>query len=168
MFDDTQEFKKYRVKRGKAFNNTLFPGMIECKECGSIMSSVFSNKHRKGRQTRYFYYRCSSIFKRDCSVCSTRQISADRLDSFIISNLDLMSKNKQFAEDFIFRLNNEKKDTSAGLELKGVRSPQNGYSAENLIKILENIVKASTLMGKYEKREIMKRHIERSFIRKRQ
>ncbi|MFA5098280.1 MAG: recombinase family protein [Candidatus Margulisiibacteriota bacterium] len=161
LFDDTQEFKKYRIKRGKAFNNTLFPGMIECKECGSIMSSVFSNKHKKGKQTRYFYYRCSSTYKRDCSACGTRQISADRLEAFIINNLDMMSKNKQFAEDFIFRLNNEKKDTTAGLELQGVRSPQNGFSAENFMKTLENIVKASALAGKYEKREILKRHIEK-------
>ena len=161
LFDDTQEFRKYRLKRGRAFNNTLFPGMILCKECGSTMVSVFSNKHIRGRQRRYFYYRCSSTYKRDCSVCGTRQISADRLDAFIINQLDMMAKNKQFAENFVFRSNEEKKDTTAGFELRGVSSPQNRFSAENLMKILENIVKASTLMGKYEKREIMKRHIEK-------
>lgn len=161
VFDETQQYHKYRDKKGKAFNNTLFPGMIECRECGSIMSSVFSNKHKKKRQARYFYYRCSSTFKRDCTACGTRQISADRLDAFIIKNLDMMAQNRQFAESFIYRLNNEKTYPTAGLELKGVRSPQNGYCAENLVKILQNIVDASMLPGKYEKREIMKRHIEK-------
>lgn len=79
LFEQAQSAPKdeYR-KKSRLFMYTLFPGLVRCKECGSIMSSVFTNKIRNGKRTRYFYYRCNGLSKRDLSYCSTRYVSADR------------------------------------------------------------------------------------------
>ena len=157
VFNSVQLMRKSYNKKSRVFNNTLFPGLIKCTECGSVMSSVFTNKLKKGKRTRYYYYRCSSIDKRDHGFCDIKQISADRLDQLIVNYLDNATKNNQYLDSLIFTLNNSAESASKGLELKGDRSP---YTAEKLRIIMQSIVEASKLCGKYEKRDILKRHIE--------
>ena len=157
VLNNVQLLRKSFIKKSRVFNNTFFPGLIKCADCGSIMSSVFTNKIRKGKRTRYYYYRCTSTDKRDRDFCGIKQISADRLDQLIINYLDNAIKNNQYLDSLIFTLNNNSGSGPKGLELKGGRSP---YTAEKLRNILQSIVEASKLCGKYEKRDILKRHIE--------
>ncbi|MFC1495810.1 recombinase family protein [Candidatus Margulisiibacteriota bacterium] len=156
LFEEVQAIRKdkFRPKRSMSYNYSLFPGLIQCKECGSTMCATFTNKLKHNKRTRYFYYRCSSIEKRDRTFCSIRQVSADRLDKFIVDNLDKISKNKQYLDSLIYMLNHNSQDRLNGFELKGVRS-------ERMAEILQNIAKAARLKGKTEKRIIMRRHIEK-------
>ena len=150
--------RKTFIKKSRVFNNTYFPGLVHCGECESIMSSVFTNKIKRGKRTRYYYYRCTSIDKRDRDFCGIRQVSADRLDNLIINYLDSTMKNDQYLDSLIFMRNNSGGSAPKGLELKGVRSP---LTAEKLKEIFKDIINASKLPGKFEKRDIMRSHIEK-------
>ena len=160
LFDEVQNIRKDRIrpKRMTTYNFSLFPSLIQCKECGSFMCAVFTNKIKAGRRTRYFYYRCSIIDKRDRSFCGIRQVSADRLDKFITDNLDKIRKNKQYLDSLIYVLNHNGNDSLDGLEPAGSCSP---IEVEKVQEILKNIVDASKLKGKTEKRLVIKRHIEK-------
>ena len=157
LFNEAQKLHGNRVKKSKTYNFSLFPGMVHCKECGSIMSAVFSNKIRKGERIRYFYYRCSVVCKRDNSFCGTRQVSADRLDAFVIENLDAISKNQQYLESLIFVLNHQPQGSQKGIEPEGVTS---GYTVERVRETLKNITNVSKLKTKIEKEIIIKKHIK--------
>jgi len=162
LFDEIQSIRKEHVrpKRMTTYNFSLFPGLIRCKECGSVMCAVFTNKikYKNNKRTRYFYYRCSVLDKRDRSFCNIRQVSADRLDKYIIENLDKIRKNKQYLDSLTFVLNHNGNDTLRGCEPSGsfllIRP-------ERLQEILKNIIDAAKLKGKTEKRVIIKRHIEK-------
>ena len=159
LFEEAQGLKKDLPRKMTSYNYSLFPGLITCKECGSAMSPVFSNKISSGKRVRYFYYKCVGACKRDRSFCSTRQVSSDRLDEFIIDNLDNIAKNKQYLDSLIFTLNNSPKPIPSGLELKGSSSDEIPINTERVREILQNIVDASKIKGKIEKRVIVKRHI---------
>jgi len=160
LFDEVQLLKKDKVrpKKSMSYNYCLFPGLVRCKECGSVMCATFSNKLKGGERTRYFYYRCSVVEKRDRSFCSIRHVSADRLDDFIANNLDIIRKNKQYLDSLVYVLNHNNTGNRAGFELE---LPSMPIMVENVQNILETIVEASKLKGKTEKRAIIKRHIEK-------
>jgi len=107
---------------------------------------------------KYFYYRCSSINKRDRSFCDIRQASVDRLDRYIIENLDTIAKNNQYLDSLIFTLNNSPKPMSSGLE-PGPMPLQ--YTSEKVREILKTITESADNMDVTERRIIMKRHISK-------
>jgi hypothetical protein len=162
IFDEVQNIRKdhVRPKKMTTFNFSLFPGLIRCKECGSAMCAVFTNKckYANNKRTRYFYYRCSVIDKRDRSFCGIRQVSADRLDKFIIDNLDRIRKNKQYLDSLTYVLNNESNGGLSGCEPAGGTSP---IRTERVQEILKTVIDAAKLKGKTEKRLAIKRHIEK-------
>ncbi len=71
---------------------------------------------------RYNYYRCSSVTKRDWEACSTKQVSAERLEQYIVENLGRIAVDKEYVESFVFRLKNESIGGQAGLELSPSQS----------------------------------------------
>ena len=160
LFDEVQLLRKDKVrpKKSMSYNYSLFPGLVRCKECGSVMSATFANKLKDGERTRYFYYRCSVVDKRDKSFCNVRYVSADRLDSFIIDNLDKIRKNRQYLDSLIYVLNHNSTGNPAGFELEQSSMP---IIVENVQNILQTIIEASRLKGKTEKRAVIKRHIEK-------
>ncbi|MEK7376754.1 MAG: recombinase family protein, partial [Candidatus Margulisiibacteriota bacterium] len=164
LFEHAQSFPKEGChKKSRVLMYTLFPGRIHCKECGSIMSSVFTNKIKNGKRVRYFYYRCNGIIKRDKSYCSTKYVSADRLDAFVIDNLDKIAKNQQYLDSLIFTLNYNPQHMTEGYEPNGDSA---AYMTENVRGILNGIVKADKLPGNNEKRIIMRKHIKEIFYSK--
>ena len=157
LFDAVQGLHKSRIKKSKVFNYSIFPGMVHCKECGSIMSAGFANKVKNGQRNRYFYYRCSSVTKRDISFCGTRQVSSDRLDSYVVEGLHEIAHNKQYLDSLIFTLNYQQQGNQQGIEPKGTAS---GYTVERAREIIQIITNAYKLPGKNEKELIIKRHIK--------
>jgi DNA invertase Pin-like site-specific DNA recombinase len=152
VFEEAQKVVKRKIKKRKVVNHAIFPGLVCCKECGSIMSAAFTTKMTKGRPIRYFYYRCSAITKRDTSFCSTRYVSVDRLNAHIFENLRHVAQNTQYLESLIFTLNFQAQGRTKGVEMKD-------YKVENLQKIIQRIVSVSSLDSINEKTIIIKRHI---------
>ncbi len=157
VFLEAQSLFKPSNKKCRGFSYTLFPGLVKCKECGSNMVSVFTNKFSNGKRVRYFYYRCTSIVKRDSSFCNIKQVSSDRLDSYVVDNLDKIAKNQQYLDSLIFMLNNQTEGVRPGVEPNGYGS---FYTSEKVREIIEKIVSASKLQGNIEKRTVIKRHIK--------
>jgi len=71
IFALAQKLHKNKMKKFRVYKNFLFGGLINCEECGSKMTSCFTNKRTNGKLTRYYYYRCTSTMKQDWHVLST-------------------------------------------------------------------------------------------------
>jgi site-specific DNA recombinase len=157
IFYLTQTLHKEKVKKSKVVNGSLFGGLVRCKECGSTMSFSYTNKKTGGRQRHYFYYRCTSVSKRDSSFCSTRQVSIDRLDKYIIESLSRIAADPLYLESFIFKLNHEGQGVLAGVEPS---APKLVYTPENAKKVIGEIVAAAQNGNDLERRSLLKRHIK--------
>ena len=108
IFVLAQKIHKEKQKNFRVYKNFLFGGLIKCEECGSNMTSFFSNKHRDGEfKRRYYYYRCTSTTKFDWQACSVKQVSAERLENFCLENLERISIDKSYIDNLVFRLNHE-------------------------------------------------------------
>ncbi len=72
----------------------------------------------------------------DWDSCSVKQVNADRLENFILDNLERISNDKIYIEDLIFRLNNDPKlGYRSGHELTQKRSPLSSQTLQNILKI---------------------------------
>ena len=108
IFNLAQDLHKEKVKKHRIYRNHFFGGFIYCECCGYSMTPVFTNKKSKGKVVRYFYYRCLSTLKRDWNSCSTKQISANKLENFFIESLKRIFNDDIYLENLVFRLNNDK------------------------------------------------------------
>lgn len=89
---------KGRIRKFRIYKHFLFGGLIHCKECGYKMSACFTNKHRNGKLKRYYYYRCTCINKKSWQACSTKEVSAERIENYILENLERISLDKNYIE----------------------------------------------------------------------
>jgi site-specific DNA recombinase len=105
MFSLAQEIHKKRKIATRMRKDYLFAGLLQCKECGSYMTPCYTNKGKGHKKKRYHYYRCTKTLHRDWQDCSIKQVSANRLESYIFENLVRISQDKQYQENLIFRLN---------------------------------------------------------------
>ena len=96
LFDRAQSkhIKKTRLLR--MYKYYLLAGLVKCKECGYSMTPCHSNKYTKGKMKRYYYYRCLKTFKGDWKDCNTRQVSAERLENYVLENLRRISLDKHY------------------------------------------------------------------------
>jgi hypothetical protein len=108
----------------------IFSGLIKCKECGSFMTPVHTNKKHKGKRRQYYYYRCTSTLKKDWDSCSTRQISAKRLDTYILDNLERISLDRQYIDSLVFSLNNGRESGRIGI-FESSKNPQDYEVSDN-------------------------------------
>jgi site-specific DNA recombinase len=105
LFNEAQAIHKKKICKMKLYRNYLFAGLIDCNECGSKMTPTYTNKKAERGRKRYFYYRCTSTLKKDWQACTIRQVNADRLERFILDNLERVSKDEPYIENLCFRLN---------------------------------------------------------------
>ena len=157
LFNLVQGLHKEKVIKSIVPNHSLFTGLITCKECGSIMTFSFTNKLTGGRKLHYFYYRCSIINKRDSSFCDTRQVSIDRLDLYIIENLERIANDNFYLESLVFKLNHDKQGRLKGIE----PSDQNSfYEIEKVKNILTNLTNIFKDNHDLAKRVLIKKYIK--------
>ena len=106
IFDAAQAIHRNRKSGVKIYHDFALGGIVRCRECGSTMSPCFANK-RKGRSLkRYYYYRCTKVCHESWGACSTRHVSANRLEDYISANLKRFAVDKQYMESFVFSFNN--------------------------------------------------------------
>ncbi|MFH2145093.1 MAG: recombinase family protein, partial [Candidatus Omnitrophota bacterium] len=117
IFDLTQELHKKKLRNLRLYKNYPLARLVKCEECGSYMTPCHTNKKSRGKIRRYYYYRCTSTFKKEWKNCSTKQVSANRLEDFIFDNLQRISLDKQYIDSLIFKLNHGAPDGRSGLEL---------------------------------------------------
>ena len=115
------------------------------------MSACFTNKHRNGKLRRYYYYRCTCVNKKGWQACSTKEVSAERIENYILENLERISLDRDYIENLVFKLNHEtesskpslKNSSSAvreGLEPSGLCSKFSKFSVETIVSILKSFL----------------------------
>ncbi|XOB42421.1 MAG: recombinase family protein [Candidatus Nealsonbacteria bacterium] len=165
LFELAQKIHKKKSRKFRVYKNFLFGGLINCAECGSKMTSCFTNKRPKGKLKRYYYYRCTSTQHKDWQACSTKQVSATRLEKYILENLERISLDKNYIGNLVFKLNHSSDSSSpelkksntphrSGFELREVCSK---FSPKSILSILQSLI--STL----EKRRGVERNL---FVRR--
>jgi len=87
LAQETQEAKR----PGSSYHHLPYSGLVECTECRSNMSVSFTDKKTPEGSRRYFYYRCTATNHKGWNACSTRQISAPRLEEIIHQNIVRLS-----------------------------------------------------------------------------
>ena len=105
MFDAAQAMHKTKGPVMKLYKDFHFSGLIHCSECGSIMTPHYTNKRKNRKLHRYYYYRCTTTDHNGWESCSTKQVSAQRLEEYIFENLKRISLDKQYIENMVFRIN---------------------------------------------------------------
>jgi len=156
LFNSIQGLHKEKVKNSKVYNYSLFTGLVRCKECGSTMTFSFTNKNRMGPRVRYYYYRCSSINKRDRSFCGIRHVSMDRLDKFVVDNLSRIAADPYYLEGLMLKHKQEGQPVLKRVEMRGSTSPM---TSENVKSSMEKIIEAAKLKDLTERKDIIRKYV---------
>ncbi|MBL7131051.1 MAG: recombinase family protein [Candidatus Omnitrophica bacterium] len=142
LFNRVQGFRNVKVRKMRLYKDYVLGGLIKCAECDSHMTPCHTNKKIHGRKRHYYYYRCTKTFKRDWNSCNTRQVSANRLEDYILKNLDRISNDRHYIDSLIFKLNNEVSGDRKGLELnKECPKISPEIFADNLKSFLDGLPK---------------------------
>jgi site-specific DNA recombinase len=171
LFGLAQKTHKRRIRKFRIYRDFLFGGLIKCKECGYTMSACFTNKWREGKMRRYYYYRCNSTKKKSWRACSTQQVSAERIERYILENLERISLDKSYIENLVFKLNHETE--SSKLSLKNSSSPVKGgvepsglcskfskFSVETIVSILKSFLLFLSQRRGVERNLLVKRFLK--------
>jgi DNA invertase Pin-like site-specific DNA recombinase len=149
LFNEAQKIHRNKKRKKRVYKNYIFGGLIKCQSCGSTMTPTHTNKKVNGKIKRYHYYRCTSTFKKDWDSCDVKQVNATRLENYILGSLKRISKDKNYIETLIYRLNNDEKLRGRlGLEISGVCSK---YSPERAEKTIKKLVRGLAEGKKTEK-----------------
>ena len=158
LFELTQKTHKRRIKKFRIYKYFLLGGLIRCKECGYKMSACFTNKHRNGKLKRYYYYRCTSVNKKGWQACSLKEVSAERIENYILENLEQISLDKNYIENLVFKLNHSlNTPCEDGIEPSNVCSK---FSAETIISILQSFLFGLATQKGTERNLFVKRFIK--------
>jgi len=150
LFNHVQQFFKEKTRKLRLYKDYMLGGLVNCAECGSKMTPSYTNK---GNMRRYYYYRCTKTFKQDWHACSTRQVNADRLESFVIDNLKRISLDKHYLDSLIFKLNFEGSRVRQGLEPTDLCSETVQKNLKEFVDYFEKAskIKQALIMRKYIK-----------------
>jgi len=112
IFALAQKIHKNKIRKFRVYKDFLFGGLVNCKECGSKMTSCFTNKKSKRNPKRYYYYRCTSTLRKDWQSCSTKQVSGERLERYVLENLERISLDRDYIDNLVFKLEHNPKSSN--------------------------------------------------------
>ena len=159
IFEIAQRVHKKKNKKFKVYRDFLFGGLVNCGNCNFKMSPCFTNKYSKGKLERYYYYRCNSTHHKDWQSCPVKQVSADRLENYILENLERISLDKDYIENLVFRLNySQNIPRRSGYEL---REPCSKFSPEGVSSTLKLFLSTLAKKKGIEKNLLAKKFIEK-------
>ena len=168
LFELAQKTHKKRIRKFRVYRDFLFGGLINCKECGYKMSACFTNKWLEGKMKRYYYYRCTSTNKKGWQACSTKQVSAERIERYILENLERISIDRNYIENLVFKLNhslnssnpdlkNSTPPVGDGIEPSGLCSK---FSVETIVSILKSFLSFLSQRRGVERNLLVKRFMK--------
>jgi len=157
LFNLAQRCHQKKIRKLRLYKDFLLSGLISCRECNSSMTPCYTNKKTKGKTKRYYYYRCTSTFKRDWNSCNTRQVNANRLEGYVFENLERISLDFHYIDSLIFKLNYTVSDDHSGLELTQSCSQ---FSPQVFQNILQKFLKEFADKKGIEKNLIIRRFIK--------
>ncbi len=99
VFEEAQRLTKEKIIKKRLYKKFLLGGLVKCAECGSTMTPCYTNKPKR----RYYYYKCVKVKKEGRNACSIREVSAEKLELFIIESLSRISKDNHYIESLALR-----------------------------------------------------------------
>jgi len=160
IFGLAQEIHKKKKRVLRLYKHYPLAGLIRCQECASYMTPCYTNKWKRGKLKRYYYYRCTKTTKRDWNACRTRQVSANRLENYIFENLERISVDRYYVDSLFFMLKNGQPDDRVGLEPWQVCPGPSKISGEIFAQTLQLFLKTFS-----QKRGIEKNLWAKTFIK---
>ena len=171
LFELVQKIHKKIKRKFRVYRDFLFGGLINCKECGYKMSACFTNKWWQGKMRRYYYYRCTCTNKKGWQACSTKEVSADRIEKYILENLERISLDRSYVENLVFKLNyglksskpelkNLEAPQQAGHEPSGLCSKFSKFDPETIASILKSFLSFLSQRRGVERNLLVKRFIK--------
>ena len=171
LFELAQKTHKKRIRKFRIYRDFLLGGLIKCKECGYTMTACFTNKWRQGKMKRYYYYRCTCINKKGWQACSIGEVSAERIERYILENLARISLDRDYIENLVFKLNHNlnslnpefKNSTPAvgdRVELSGLCSKFSKFDSETIVSILKTFLSFLSQRRGVERNLLVKRFIK--------
>ncbi|MBN2073857.1 MAG: hypothetical protein JW770_07940 [Actinobacteria bacterium] len=125
------------------------------------MTPCHTNKKRNGRTKRYYYYRCTSTFKKDWNNCNIKQVSSSRIEDYVFINLKRISRDKQHIDSLIFKLNHSLPGNHTGCEASKELIYSLIFSPEIFIQTLQNFTNILREKKGIEKSLWIKKFIKR-------
>ena len=146
------------------YHHLPYAGIIQCRECHSIMSPTFTDKKGPNEKHRYFYYRCTATRHKGWNACSSRQISAARLEHVIHQHLLRLSKDPVHLRQMLFSLKNAPEQP----ELTGVEPPHDldRLTPEMLQNSLQRHIENCARKTGIEKALAVRRGVEKIYYSK--
>jgi len=149
LFELAQKTYKKRIRKFRIYRDFLLGSLIRCGECGYTMSACFTNKHRNGKLRRYYYYRCTCVNKKGWQACSTKEVSAERIENYILENLERISLDKDYIDNLVFKLNHNLNSLSPdlknstptvgdGIEPSALCSKFSKFDSETIVSLLRS------------------------------
>ena len=177
LFELAQKTHKKRIRKFRVYRDFLFGGLVNCEKCGYKMTPCFVNKWPKGKLKRYYYYRCTSTHHKSWQACPVKQVNADRLEKYVLENLERISLDQDYIDNLVFKLNHSLK--SLNPEFKKLRVPQGTgfeltqacskftkFSAETVVSILKSFLSFLSQRRGVERNLLAKRFIKGIFYSK--
>ena len=174
LFELAQKTHKKRIRKFRVYRDFLFGGLVNCEKCGYKMTPCFTNKWPEGKLKRYYYYRCTSTHHKSWQACPVKQVNADRLEKYILENLERISLDQDYIDNLVFKLNHNLKSLNpefkssspphrAGYELTKVCSK---LSPETIVSILKSFLSFLSQGRGVERNLLSKRFIKGIFYSK--
>ena len=124
--------------------NALLAGKVFCKHCGTPMTHSYT---KKTKNKIYRYYICANATKTGWKNCPHPSVSADELESLVVSEIEKISEDTKLANEVIesyFTTNEAELDALIKNEVSAKRSLENlrrKISANDDISILSELRK---------------------------
>lgn len=120
---------------------------------------------------RYYYYRCTSVDKKGWQVCSTKEASTDRLEKYILENLERISVDKNYLENLVFKLNHGFKSSrslfkksnvpqQSRLEPSGSCSKFSKFNPETIASLLQSFLLFLSQRRRVERNLLVKKFLK--------
>ena len=174
-FDLAQTLHATANRSKRSHSDHALAGLVICDECGSHMTPTYTKKRKNGRPLRYLYYRCTSTLKKEWSSCSTKMVSAERLDATVLDAIERLAMDKQYVENLVFRLNSSLPQEPCCDGLRnvgdlGVSGGHQGYelsgrrvlvSPERVTQDLTELARSCARTRGVERNASVKKHVSR-------
>ena len=158
IFDLAQQYHNSKFLPKKVYGDYALAGVVKCNNCGTHMTPSSSFKTRKGKRTKYKYYRCTRTLKQDWDDCSVKQINSDRLENYVLENLKRISNDFSYIDNLIFRLNHSSETPHhTGVEQTAENAP---FSAKFFQSRLKTFLKNNSSRVGVQKNLFIRKYIQ--------
>ena len=107
------------------------------------MTPCFTNKKKR----RYYYYKCYQVVRNGRTACSIKEVNAEKLENFLIENLCRVAQDKQYIENFAFKMIHDS-PAPTGFELPKESSKNLATRISQVLMEFKNKVEKATQVEK--------------------